>query len=442
MKITNSRIRIPKLWFGLAVLVAALGLQVAPASASVSYYLPYAKDHTASLNQGPGGSTSHNTGSAYEHAYDFGLGGGEVWASAPGEIKSKVTNITGQTTTLNWGNYVVLEHADGTCTRYAHLAANSVTTLGVGTTVGQGAYLGREGNTGYTLPTGGGHHLHFQRETCNGNSLAVDFIENDWTSQNQRPSNPVAPPDARISVRADFNGDGYEDLLASSKRADTAPNLITYLSTGSWLGGGNLWSAPGSISWANAKLTAGDVDADGKSDLLAIQPQSDGAPNIYWIQSQGSSFAAPQLVGIPGLWFNDVKTWTSGDFNGDGADDLLAVSKRGDTAPNMVVFPSTGSWLGGGNVWSAPAELSWANMITVPADVDGDGKTDVIAIQPDSSNASNIYWLRSNGTSFDAPVLVGVSGLVFSNVNNWASGDFNGDGYDDLFASSQRNCPS
>lgn len=440
MKFIELRVR------GAIVLVVAIVLATAvlwPAakvSAEVSYYLPYAFGATASLNQGPGGCGSHCEGGSFSNAYDFGLGGGEIWASAPGTLLSKVTNVQGQTTTLNWGNNVVVKHADNSCTRYAHLAYDTVTSLAAGSEVKQGEYLGREGNTGYTLPQGAGHHLHFQRETCGGSSLPIDFVEDNWTSQNQRQAPVVAPPDVRVPVAADFNGDGYDDLLASSKRGggDPAPNLVTFLSTTDWLSGSSLWSAPGQISWQNAKMTAGDLDADGKSDLFAIQPDGNGNPNIYWLKSQGSSFAVPQLVGVPGLWFNDVKTWVSGDFNGDNADDLLAVSKRGDTAPNLVVFSSTGSWLGGSNIWSAPSGISWENMVTVPTDLDGDGKTDLLAIQPDGNNNPNIYWLRSTGSSFASPQLVGVPGMAFNGVNSWLGGDFNGDGYGDLLASSQR----
>lgn len=88
-------------------------MPAAPVSSATSYYLPYAYGTTATVTQGPGGGASHNPGSDYEHAYDFDLNGGEVWASAPGKIKAKVNNVTGQTSTLSWGNYVLVEHTPG-----------------------------------------------------------------------------------------------------------------------------------------------------------------------------------------------------------------------------------------------------------------------------------------------------------------------------------------
>jgi hypothetical protein len=250
---------------------------------------------------------------------------------------------------------------------------------------------------------------------------------------------PDIPPDVRVPVAGDFNGDGHQDLLASVKRADAAPNLLGFLSSGAWLGGSTLWSAPGSLRWADAKLVAADINGDRKSDLVAIQPQADGRPVISWLRSQGSSFAVPETAGVPGLWFNDVKTWTSGDFTGDGRADLLAVSRRSDSAPNLVVLSSTGSGLSGASLWSAPGPLNWSSVVTVPTDLDGDGKSDLLAVQPDQNGNPAIYWLRSTGSSFASPQLVGVPGLNFSTVSAWLGGDFTGDGHGDLLAVSKRS---
>ena len=54
----------------------------------------------------------------------------------------------------NYGNYVILNHADGFQTLYGHLTSASVS---VGSTVAQGSVIGISGNTGYST----GPHLHF-----------------------------------------------------------------------------------------------------------------------------------------------------------------------------------------------------------------------------------------------------------------------------------------
>lgn len=56
----------------------------------------------------------------------------------------------------SWGNLIVLQHADGVETRYAHLSR--IENLAPGATVEQGAIIGRVGSTGLSS----GPHLHFE----------------------------------------------------------------------------------------------------------------------------------------------------------------------------------------------------------------------------------------------------------------------------------------
>ena len=69
-----------------------------------------------------------------------------------------------------WGNYVILEHANSVYTIYAHLAPNSI-TVNIGDVVEQGQVIGRMGNSGSSI----GAHLHFQIENGGRSSdFAVD----------------------------------------------------------------------------------------------------------------------------------------------------------------------------------------------------------------------------------------------------------------------------
>jgi murein DD-endopeptidase MepM/ murein hydrolase activator NlpD len=54
----------------------------------------------------------------------------------------------------NYGNYIIVDHADGFQTLYGHLSSASAIE---GATVEQGTVIGLSGNTGYST----GPHLHF-----------------------------------------------------------------------------------------------------------------------------------------------------------------------------------------------------------------------------------------------------------------------------------------
>jgi murein DD-endopeptidase MepM/ murein hydrolase activator NlpD len=80
-----------------------------------------------------------------------GSPGSPIRAAAAGEvIVSKSGGWNG-----GYGNYIVIRHADGTQTLYAHLSANYV---GVGGYVSAGETIGGMGNTGRST----GPHLHFE----------------------------------------------------------------------------------------------------------------------------------------------------------------------------------------------------------------------------------------------------------------------------------------
>ncbi|MGH7196891.1 MAG: FG-GAP-like repeat-containing protein [Candidatus Saccharimonadales bacterium] len=356
------------------------------------------------------------------------------------------------------GRFVEIEHPDGRHSRYLHLS-DAVRTSG---SVSRGELIGYVGNSGGSPVA----HLHYD-ELVNGSkvdpgsmnarhgSLLIQYPSNlGYLSWDKVPSwsdkfvyndsydvpPPSSPNVTSVPVRADFNGDGKDDLLAISRRSDTAPNLIVFRSTGSWLGGSELWGAPGALAYDGFVGAPADVDGDAKDDLLAIQKQGDGnsEPLIYWLRSTGSNFESPRHVGTPGLVYNNTR-WTSGDFTGDGNDDLLAVSKRGDPAANLIVFRSTGSWLGGSELWAAPSGIEFSKTLFVTADIDGDGKDDLLAIQKQSSGvAPEIFWLRSTGSGFEAPVSAGVPSLVADNTK-WLVGEYTGDGKDDLLAISRRS---
>lgn len=77
--------------------------------------------------------------------------GTTVYAAAAGEvIISKSSGWNG-----GYGNYIVIKHANGSQTLYAHLSYNSV---GVGEYVANGTVIGSVGNTGRST----GAHLHFE----------------------------------------------------------------------------------------------------------------------------------------------------------------------------------------------------------------------------------------------------------------------------------------
>lgn len=98
---------------------------------------------TQGPTEGPSGTLGrHASGTTYSHGWDFsnGVTGTDVWAAAPGTVITAATGFNN-----GWGNYVRVDHGDGTIARYAHLDHIHVSQ---GQAIGRGAVIGGEGNTG------------------------------------------------------------------------------------------------------------------------------------------------------------------------------------------------------------------------------------------------------------------------------------------------------
>lgn len=83
--------------------------------------------------------------------------GQDVPSAAPGRVVSAGTEG-------GYGETVVIEHAGGIRTRYAHL---STTLVAPGDEVGEGQVVGRAGHSGRATGT----HLHFEVMTASGEPL-------------------------------------------------------------------------------------------------------------------------------------------------------------------------------------------------------------------------------------------------------------------------------
>ncbi|MBL8680816.1 MAG: M23 family metallopeptidase [Myxococcales bacterium] len=151
-------------------------------------------------NGGAGGCSDYNCGG---RCYDGHSGtdmpvplGTTVRASADGVVIATNNGCAnygsvGNTCGGRCGNYVQLQHADGTRSIYCHMMLDSI-AVSRGQNVGCGAVLGRSASSG----SSSGPHLHFgwssggvSRDPFNGRCSGA---RNVWTVQNAYPASPGA----------------------------------------------------------------------------------------------------------------------------------------------------------------------------------------------------------------------------------------------------------
>jgi hypothetical protein len=243
----------------------------------------------------------------------------------------------------------------------------------------------------------------------------------------------------------DVNGDGEPDLLVANTCASNYTCTNGSLGVLLGRGDGTFESAPTYLSggYDADAIAVGDVNRDGKPDLLVLNYCSSLIPSDD-CADDGSLVGV--LLGNGDGTFQPAITYGSGgeygysiavaDVNGDGKPDLLVAnlcsSKFCSDGPNGVVGVLLGN--GDGTFQAAVSYNSGGDAATsiAVADVNGDGKPDLLVANFDSST---VDVLLGNGDgSFRTAVSHGSGGY---NPDSIAVADVNGDGRPDIVAANE-----
>ncbi|GGQ69189.1 RICIN domain-containing protein [Couchioplanes azureus] len=167
-------------------------------------------------------------------------------------------------------------------------------------------------------------------------------------------------------------------------------------------------------------FSAGSFNGDAREDLLAVELSS-GKLWLYPGTAKADAFAA--RVAIGGGW-NTMDKLTTGKFNRDEHDDLIAVDKG---TGKLYLYPGTGRAALGARV---EIGTGWNGMEKLAAGrFNGDAHEDLIAVEA-SSDKLWLYPGTAAGGAFGARVLLGTGG--WNNMDKLTGGKINRDEQDDL----------
>jgi hypothetical protein len=284
--------------------------------------------------------------------------------------------------------------------------------------------------------------------------------------------------DPRSLLAADLDGDGRLDLVAGDRNADDG-RVTVLRNTGGGTFGAPLGGpfATGTTGSGVGAIAAGDLNGDGRPDILATLATGAGAGDQLVLLA-GDGTGRLTASGAPIATRPDVSGVALADLDGDGDLDALTSHEAASTFDELAVLPSaagalaldtsygvgtttlaTGLAVGqldgaggpdalvisagptGGSAWVASSTGSGAGLSAgaapVPvgadpvavalADVDGDGDQDGLVLD---GTAATVTLLDNDGSGLLTPSDVAVTGL--GQGSGLATGDGDGDGDADL----------
>ncbi|MGW2952745.1 FG-GAP-like repeat-containing protein [Streptomyces eurythermus] len=383
-------------------------------------------------------------------SYQGGCFGTDPSQTNTSAISTRMDNVAGGNT-LTAGT--VLNAGDSLTSNAARLTlqddGNLVIVSNAGTTVWSTKTAGHPGSTARFNAGGNlavvdadGTTVLWETKTSAPGGKAVlqdrgNFVIYNASGQSQWAAGTV--------IRHDYDGDGRSDMAAWYDYSDKHDALHTFQAAAD----GTIQqpfasysSAVGSWAVENMQFSTGDYNGDGRGDMAALYGYSDGSVKLFTALGKadgGFNAPTPSWSANPGGWTAKNMTLHSGDFNGDGRDDLAAWYDYDNGDDRLFTFTATTaggfnapfpSWANTNNDWNR------ANLKFVAGDFDADGRDDLGGLYRYADGSIKMFsFLAKPDGGFQSSIASWTSSTFGDwNRTHVNAGDFNGDGRDDIAA--------
>ncbi|MFH8804893.1 FG-GAP-like repeat-containing protein [Streptomyces sp. NPDC017936] len=252
-------------------------------------------------------------------------------------------------------------------------------------------------------------------------------------------------------VTGDFNGDGRGDIAALHPKTDTSLEMLTFLgqSNGGFAAPFASWKVgPNVMHGSYMTPQAGDFNGDGRDDVAIWYAYPDGTTKLFTFTANirgGFNTPFESWSAPAGTWPRNRCKFTTGDFNGDGRDDIAVFyGQVDDTIRTYTFLAGVTGGFSAPTSWWYTGSLDWDQAVPHTGDFSGDGRDDIMiwyAYNDGSDKVSTMFAESLDGKNQFGSAKVTLDAKLSWDINQTqlATGDYNGDGHDDLAALRQQN---
>jgi hypothetical protein len=233
-----------------------------------------------------------------------------------------------------------------------------------------------------------------------------------------------------VADAGDADGDGVPDIAVGAPSAGAGGVRVFSGASGALLH--NLGGPGAGSSFGSIVAGIGDVDGDGRSDLLIGAPNASAGRGEVRIVSGMTGATIRSHAGTNAGDLYGYGGGALGDVSGDGVPDYAAGAALGGQGVAAVRSGADGSLLYSVNPLASSGQLGFIWIDTV-GDVNGDGRPDIFVADINDSGNRGRGLLVSGADGATIRTFTGTQNSEFFGIARHGGHDADGDGIPDLF---------